>query len=382
MKKTDSLSAPRERLMSLDILRGVDLLALVVIEVLIYPLERAVDAPWFQKVMWWFTHMGWEGFSSWDLVMPLFMFMAGVSIPFAMSKYRSDRARAVRHILKRGVLLWIFGMVCQGNLLALDIDHIYLFSNTLQAIAVGYVGSALLYLFAGQRWQVASCAILFALYWIGMQFFSIGDYGHGGFAPDNNFAEGLERLVLGRFRDGASVVDGEVVFAHGYHYTWIWSSLNFVVTVMTGVFAGEILKNRGLPGARRAAWLLGIGVAMCAAGWALHPVYPVIKKLWTGSMVLVSSGYCFMLMSLFYYVIDCKGRGRKRLAWLNVYGQNSLAAYMLALCVSFNSVGTSLLFGFQQFLGDFYPVLIALCNVSLNYFILWLMYRNRIFLKA
>ena len=107
---------------------------------------------------------------------------------------------------------------------------------------------------------------------------------------------------------------------------------------------------------------------------------PVIKKLWTSSMVLVSSGYCFVLMALFYWLIDCKGRN-KHIGWLKVYGMNSIVAYMLATCVNFSSVSRSLFYGLQQYVGDFYPALVALSNAAIVYLILWVMYRQKVFLK-
>ena len=87
--------------------------------------------------MWIFNHVYWEGFSPWDLIMPLFLFMSGISMPFALSRYTSipDKRPLLRRLGKRILLLWIFGMICQGNLLGLNPDKIYLYSNTLQAIA-------------------------------------------------------------------------------------------------------------------------------------------------------------------------------------------------------------------------------------------------------
>ena len=122
-----------KRLESLDVLRGFDLFCLVGLESVMHAVGRATDAEWMQPVMWCFSHVEWEGFSSWDLVMPLFLFMAGVSMPFALSRYRqmADPRAVYRRIAKRVLLLWIFGMMCQGNLLGLDPDRIYLYSNTL-----------------------------------------------------------------------------------------------------------------------------------------------------------------------------------------------------------------------------------------------------------
>ncbi len=98
-----------KRLESLDILRGFDLFCLVGLEAVMHALDGAIDAPWFDRVMWCFTHVDWEGFSSWDLVMPLFMFMSGITIPFALARYKREGNKAVayRRIIKRVVLLWL-----------------------------------------------------------------------------------------------------------------------------------------------------------------------------------------------------------------------------------------------------------------------------------
>ena len=108
-----------------------------------------------------------------------------------------------------------------------------------------------------------------------------------------------------------------------------------------------------------------------------------VIRYWSGygSMVLVSSGYCFLLMGLFYYWIDYKGH-RKYTTWLKVYGMNSILAYMLTNVVSFRCIGESLFFGTQQYLGNYYPVLIAMCNVSVIYVLLYAFYKHNIFLKV
>ena len=372
-----------QRLESLDALRGFDLFCLVVLEGIMHPLSQAVNTPWLNKFMWNFSHVEWEGFSTWDLVMPLFMFMAGVSMPFAFARYKElpEKAAAYKRILKRVVLLWIFGMMCQGNLLGLNPDKIYLYSNTLQAIAAGYLIAALLFLNTEIKTQVATAVGLLFVYWGAMEFITVEGYGGGNYTPDGNLAEWIDRVVLGRFRDGAKIDGGEVVFADGYRYTWVLSSLNFGVTVLTGVFAGHILKNNKTSQKRKLYVLLAIGAAMAAAGWLWHLQMPVIKKIWTSSMVLVSSGYCFLLMALFYYSVDYKGY-RKHVAWLKIYGMNSIVAYMLTLCVSFRSVPQSLFRGLEQYIGPYYPVLIALSNAAIIYAILWWLHQKRLFLRA
>jgi predicted acyltransferase len=398
----------KQRLESLDALRGMDLLFLVAISDLVEELAEVIDTPWMASVMECFTHKTWEGFSPWDLVMPLFMFMAGVAIPFSLGKNKEashlgevGRGAVYWRLFRRVLLLWIFGMMVQGNLLALDPNRIYLFTNTLQAIAVGYFFSALIYLHTSWKTQIGIAVGLLLTFWGAMEWITIGGYGGGDYTPHGNLAEGIDTLLLGRFRDTAQIIDGQVVVRESYTYTWILSSLNFVVTVLTGVLAGEILKrtpsNSPLQGerqdakticpfpykgeVRRGSFLLLVGIAMVALGWTWDAVHPVIKHIWTGSMVLVSSGYCFLLMGIFYLWIDCLGHN-KHLTVLKVYGMNSITAYVVSHVISFRSISKSLFFGLEQYVGDYYDFIIQLSNVTILFLILYIMYRKKIFLRV
>ena len=374
----------KERLMSLDVLRGLDLFFLVGLESVMHPLASAIDTEGFHDFMWNFSHVEWEGFSPWDLVMPLFLFMSGVSIPFAMSNYRkgADKSGLCQRLLKRVALLWIFGMICQGNLRGLDPDRIYLYSKTLQTIAVGYLFTVIFYLFTSWRTQAGIAVLLLLGYWGAMKWVTVDDFGGGNYTPDLNLAEWIDRTVLGRFRDGASVEDGVVQFAPWYRYTWILSSLNFIVTVMTGCFAGQILRHVSFKPNQKALLLAVAGAVLVAAGWLWNIEFPVIKKLWTSSMVLVSSGYCFLLMAVSYYIVDVKGL-RRGTEWLRVYGMNSIMAYMLAQCINFRSVAHSLFYGVEQYIGPaWYQVLMAASCSIIIYIILWRMYKLRIFLRV
>ena len=374
----------KERLMSLDVLRGLDLFFLVGLESVMHPLASAIDTEGFHDFMWNFSHVEWEGFSPWDLVMPLFLFMSGVSIPFAMSNYRkgADKSGLCQRLLKRVALLWIFGMICQGNLRGLDPDRIYLYSNTLQTIAVGYLFTVIFYIFTSWRTQAGIAVLLLLGYWGAMKWVTVDGFGGGNYTPDLNLAEWIDRTVLGRFRDGASVEDGVVQFAPWYRYTWILSSLNFIVTVMTGCFAGQILRHVSFKPNQKALLLAVAGAVLVAAGWLWNIEFPVIKKLWTSSMVLVSSGYCFLLMAVSYYIVDVKGL-RRGTEWLRVYGMNSIMAYMLAQCINFRSVAHSLFHGVEQYIGPaWYQVLMAASCSIIIYVILWRMYKLRIFLRV
>ena len=379
MKNTHSSS---KRLESLDALRGFDLFFLVALGPLMHSLARTANVEWLNESMWVFSHVSWEGFSPWDLIMPLFLFMSGISMPFSLSRYKSisDKRPLLRRLAKRILLLWIFGMMCQGNLLALDPNTIYLYSNTLQAIATGYLITALLFLFTSRRTQIITAVVLLLVYWTAMQFITVDGYGGGNYTPQGNLAEWIDNTVLGRFRDTAQVIDGKVVVADWYHYTWILSSLNFGVTVLTGLFAGYFAKDK-IEEKKKLKLYFGTGITMVIAGWLWYFQMPVIKTIWTSSMVLVSSGYCFLLMGLFYYWIDYKGH-RSGITWLKVYGMNSIVAYMLANVVNFRCIGESLFYGLEQYMGSYYSFLMTLWNIGAVYVIIWFMYKRGIFLKV
>jgi predicted acyltransferase len=376
MNSIKSTALKHERLASLDILRGLDLFMLVFFQ----PVFRAFarhwsDNPVFSFLLKQFEHVSWEGFTAWDLVMPLFLFMVGAAMPFSFEKYRHSKDKSViyKKIARRFIILFILGMVVQGNLLSLNLMEIRIYTNTLQAIAVGYLIAAMLILHLSNRWQVVITLLLLIGYWA---FLTFG----GNFTPDGNFAEKIDRAVLGRVRDGVYYAeDGSWHFSDGYRYTWVLTSMVFGVTTMLGVFAGQIMKN-GNNKLVNSQLLLAVGLVLLLSGWGLSFQTPIIKKIWTASMTLWSGGWCFILMALFYYLVDYRGWS-KGLNWLKIYGMNSIVAYTLGEVVSFRSVANSLLWGFEQYMGDYYGALLTFANFMILFLILNYMYKMRVFVK-
>ena len=367
-----------QRLKSLDILRGFDLFMLVFFQPVLYGLIRTMDLPFGQDILYHFNHEDWAGFRAWDLVMPLFLFMSGVSMPFAFSKFRQmpDKSAVYKRILKRVALLFILGAIVQGNLLDFDMHRLRLYSNTLQAIAAGYLITAVIFLnLPSMRGQLIAAFVLLLLYWIPMTFL-------GDFTPEGNFAEKVDKLVLGRFRDGVRwAEDGTWSFSPRYQYTWILSSLTFGVTVLMGTLAGGVMKNDSNRN-RNALTLFIAGVACIAVSllWSLQ--MPIIKKIWTCSMTLYSGGWCLLLMALFYYLIDCRGYS-KGFNWLQIYGMNSITAYVLGQVINFRGVVNSVCHGLEQFMGaEYYKVWLTFGNYMILFFILHLLFKHKIFLRV
>lgn len=373
----------KQRLVSLDALRGFDLFVLVALGPLVLSFTQAAGAENFPMLRQAFTHVDWEGFAPWDLIMPLFVFMSGASIPFALSRYRNgaNKGELARRLTKRIVLLWLLGMIVQGNLLALAPSRVYLYTNTLQAIATGYLIAALLFVNTRTRTQIIAAGLLLLGYWGAMEFIAIDGYGNGNYTPTGNLAEWIDRTVLGRFRDCASVDEnGHVMFAPWYHYTWLLSTLTFGATALTGVFAGSIART-SRSGMHKVLAYAGIGVGMLALGWLWSIEMPVIKTIWTSSMVLVSSGFCFLLMAVFYFIFDvCQLRFG--LDFLRVYGMNSITAYVISEVVNFRGIAHSVLYGLEQYVGDYYTFILTLSQVAIIYLILRAMYKHGIFVKV
>ena len=366
------------RLLSLDVLRGLDLMLLVGLQPVLRLFFIELDNPTLNEtLLYQLDHAEWEGLRAWDLVMPLFLFMSGVTMPYSLPKYRtqSGNGKVWIRIMKRFLLLFFLGMVVQGNILSLDPDRIYLYSNTLQAIAVGYLLAAPMVLYLKPQLQLAAIVLLLLIYSVPMHV--VGDWSAQG-----NFACTLDKELLGRFRDGSVIAeDGAVIFAPWYDYTWIWSSLTFCCTVALGSFAGHLTKNGNNDRAATAKKLFVMAVVLLLIGYLFGMYQPIIKRIWSASMVLCSAGWCYLLLAVFYWWIDVKGN-IKVWNWLLYYGCNAITAYLIGELVNFRGVAESLLYGTEQYLGGWYPVLLAACNSLILFFILKFMYRNKMFLKV
>ena len=355
-----SQSSPR--LASLDILRGFDLFLLLFFQPVLCAVLSKVDAPWSAAILYHFDHEVWNGFRFWDIIMPLFLFMSGASMPFSFSMLRREKPLGYiyRKVLRRFVLLFLLGMVVQGNLLGFDLQHIYIYTNTLQAIGTGYLFSAIIILNMKFVYQVLAAFLLLVVY--SLPFLISGEYG-----PEVNFATKVDIIVLGRFAGDPT-------------YTWVWSSLTFTVTVLFGTFAGQIIKQYKDRKEYASRILFACGVVLVIIALITSLVMPVNKRIWSASMTLLSGGYCFLLMWLFFYWIDCRGHHRG-LEWLKIYGMNSIAAYMIGEVVNFRSIAYSLSYGLESYLGGYYPAWITFFNFSIVFGILHYMYSHKIFLK-
>ena len=367
-----------KRLLSLDVLRGFDLFLLVALQPVMVAVLRQLDCEALNDtLLYQLDHAQWEGMRVWDLVMPLFLFMSGVTMPYSLPKYRTQNGdlKVWTRVVKRFALLFLLGMLVQGNILAFNPERVYIYSNTLQAIAVGYLLTVPMVLYLKPKQQIAAIAALLVVYSIPMHL--CGDWSAQG-----NFAAVVDKAVLGRFRDGSMLAaDGCVQFAAWYDYTWLWSSLTFCCTVALGSLAGYVTKNGNNDRKAVACKLALVGAVLLVAGLLCGFIQPIIKRIWTASFTIYSAGWCYMLIALFYWWIDVKGH-TKGWGWLLCFGCNAITAYLIGEMVNFRGIADSLLYGTEQYIETWYPVLLTLCNSIIVFFVLKIMYRAKLFLKV
>jgi predicted acyltransferase len=357
------------RVVSVDALRGFDMFWIIGGKKILQGLDEACGSPVTEWMASQLDHATWYGFTFYDVIMPLFMFLVGISMVYSVRRrliVNPSRAVLWRHIAVRILWLWILGMMVQGKLLTYDIDQIKLYSNTLQAIAAGYLIASVIMMYLSVCYQVVVCAGLLLLTWGAFAWIPVPGFGTGSYTPDGNIAITIDRLLLGRFQDGTT-------------YTWILSSLNFGVSTMLGVFTGYLLQSSATP-FRKFLLMLGSGAALVVLGLAWSPWHDLVKHLWTGSFVLYAGGFCLLLLAMFYWVIDVLEYRRWSFP-LVVVGSNAIAAYVSAHIFDYRVIAKVFVAGLEKYAGDWYSFLLALGGFAVLYGILYFLYRRKIIIR-
>ena len=341
-----------KRLLSLDLLRGFDMILLTVVGPLFWAVNKAWTMP--EAVQLQFKH-AWGGFTLWDIIMPLFIFMCGAAVPYALSKRLDEDGWATgafwKHVFGRFVLLWFCGLLVQGRLATLDPLQISPYNNTLQTIAAGYLIAALVMLIPIRALRAVFPFALAGAYGALLHF--LGDYSQGG-----NLAQVVEQKIL-----GGILPAGSLAFkTHGY--TWFLTTLMFGAMTLCGAQCAEILRGKG-PNGRKAMALLLIGGSLLGAGFALELAVPCIKHIFTVSFTCQAMGWCVLALDVLYVLTDVFGL---RFGWwfVTLYGQCALTAYMAThfFRPSLEACTKSITKGFPRFIDKAYmPLAEALVTV-------------------
>ncbi len=356
------------RLLCLDALRGFDMFWIVGGGAMFMGLAKAVGGP-FEYVRPQFEHVRWEGLHAWDLIWPVFMFIVGVSIPVSIEKRTAagvTKTRIYVHAVCRALILFVLGMALQGGLLKWDLAQLRPCYSVLHGIAAGYLLAVIIALQLRPKWQPVAAACLLLVYWGLLELVPVPGIGAGVLTPEGNAATWVDRAVLGRFHYGEN--------------TWFLSYLGFASSVLLGVQAGRVLMS-ALVENKKVLILVAWGLACVGLGLLWSLAFPIIKLLWTSSFVLVGGGVGFLLLALFYWVIEVK-RFRSWAFFFAVIGMNSIAVYTATMLFSFRQIG-------NIFVGSLLPRIQpwdSFVESTTAFAVVWLlvywMYRTRTFVKV
>ncbi len=391
------------RLLSLDVLRGFDMFWIVGGGALVSALSRARPGSVIGKVREQLTHVEWDGFRFYDLIFPLFVFIAGVSAVFSLSKAKASGGvgQAMGRVLSRGLLLFALGVFYSGGIK--DGWEGVRWLGVLQRIALAYTGAGLLYLMLPARVLAGAWVGILLAYWGVVQGLPVKDIRldrkpmqelmeRTGQTNAMALYDSVSKTVRGRAEPGYNFVNHfDFRFLPGRLYDGYWdpegilSTIPAVATCLLGVFAGLWLRREDVSPGARSRWLVVAGLLLVCAGLGWGTVFPVVKKLWTSSFVLLAGGWSLVLLGVFHQVIDVWGQSW----WCGPFrwiGMNALAIYiasnLLGTRDGWQGIAARFVGGpVSVWLGDYGRPVVALTGLALMVLFARLLYRRGVFLR-
>jgi predicted acyltransferase len=370
--------APKsERLLSLDALRGFDLFWIIGGHAIVAALWKLTDWNWLAAVHEQLEHVPWNGFHFEDLIFPLFLFMAGVSTPYSLTRRLAEGARGevCRKVVQRGLILVALGVVYNNGLQWKGLEGMR-FASVLGRIGLAGMFAQLIFAFNHETpkrlWYWLAGVLLG--YWAIMSFGRAPGFAPGDLTMEGNFASHVDRLLLpGRLH--RKIHDPEGLLA----------ILPAVGNALLGILAGLWLRRSSAEasGDRKAAGLALAGAVLLAAGWVWGTVFPLNKNLWTSSFVLWTGGWSCLLLALFYWTIDVRGWLRAFGAFFAVVGMNSVLIYMSGRFLNYDYTAQALFGGLAKACPPAVGTLLLAVGIfAVEWALLWFLRRQKIFLKV
>jgi len=313
---------PNTRLRSLDALRGFDMFWIVGGEVLVHRLARHTEWPWLQWLGEELHHVSWEGFHFYDLIFPLFLFLAGVALPYSIGRKMEagiPKWKLSLSILKRVALLILLGIIYNGGLALKPLAETRICS-VLGLIGIGYGCAAFIFLYTNPRHRIrtlsATALGILLGYWAALSWIAVPEVGAGIFTPHGNLAGYLDRELLPwRLNDGFFDPEG------------LLPSFAATATALMGVITGHFLRNVALKKLYKAATMLATGLLILGISHFWSMQLPIIKKMWTPSFMFHCAGWSLIFLSIFYFIIDVIACWRWSFFFI-VIGMNPILIYL------------------------------------------------------
>ena len=360
----------KKRILSIDVLRGYDMLWIAGGASVVTALAKALPSPVTEFLAVQVTHADWGGFHHHDLIFPLFIFLAGASWPFSLASRLSrgfSKTRITLGILRRFAILFVLGAVLFG-LLNFDLAHVR-FNSILGRVGFGWAVAALGTLHFGKKGNWAFAAFCFFGYWAASQFlplvFSPGRNPWG----DGNFMSVFDHWLGDRVPDK-------------YGSEGFFNAFGCITSAYLGVFAGQILARDGDSGNRKTVNLFICAVvALAGSGVAYLTGCRCVKPLWSPTYVLLAGGISFALLGALHWIVDVRG-WTKWCFFFKVIGMNAITIYLLQWAWSFPTFGRKVFGGVASLLPDVWGfLLLEVSFVLLRWLVLLFLYRKKIFLR-
>jgi predicted acyltransferase len=361
----------KERLNSLDTLRGFDMFWIIGGGSLIEALSKATEWGWLEPIARQMHHVSWAGFHFEDLIFPLFMFISGVAIPFALtSRLEKGTPKSVLHkkVFQRMVLLVFFGFIYNGALKN-GFSHMRYFS-VLSQIGIAYFFAAIIVINTTKlKTRIFWLTGILAGIAIMQHLVPVPGFGAGVFTPEGNINAWIDQYLL----------RGNLI------YRWsdpesVLCIISAISVTLMGTFAGVLLRDNKIEPNKKTVILIISGASLVLVALALSPVYPIIKKIWTVPYNLLTVGISFLLLATFYYIIDVK-LWNKWIFFFKVIGLNSITIYLGGRIIDFRHTSKFLLGSFAGLLDNFGGVLIIVGMISLKWLFLYYLYKSKIFFR-
>ncbi len=367
-------SIPSGRLQSLDVLRGFDMLFIMGFAGLVTSLCALAPGSWTDALSGLMKHADWHGLTHHDTIFPLFLFIAGVSFPYSLSKQRAANHSEIQisaRIVRRGITLVLLGMVCNG-FFKLNFEELRI-ASVLGRIGLAWMFAALIYMWFGRRTAIIAAITILVGYFLLLEFVPSPDAAAGSdpYAFESCLAGWVDRQWLPGYLLYKSL-DPEGLL----------STIPAIATALIGVLTGDFLRSEQLNPNRKAGVLLLAAVAITLIGllWSIY--MPINKILWTSSFVCVVGGYSLGMLALFYYLIDVRGWWRHTL-FFRVIGLNSITIYMAQCIVSFWMISNFFVGGLVNWAPEIAKGAIShLGYVTVCWLFLYFLYRKKTFLKV
>jgi predicted acyltransferase len=362
-----------QRLYSLDALRGFDMFWIIGGDRLVNNLAQATGNSFWKAFDNQLHHPYWNGFTAYDLIFPLFMFVAGVSVPYSVGRdleKGKSTLQILRRVVTRGLMLIVLGMVYNNGIEITPLEQ-FRFPSVLGKIGASYIFANIIYLYANNVARVFWLAALLIGYWLLLKFTSAPGFPTGDLSEPGNFMSYFDRTIL----------PGKL--SRNIHDTvGLLNLITGTCTILAGIITGVYLRNSNDNPPKKVLWFLISGVALIGASLIWNIDFPINKNLWSSSFVLLTTGLSLLLLAVFYYIIDVHGY-KKWTLFFRVIGMNSILIYMSWRFINWEYTAKGFFTWLMQAVGKPYDtVILAVCILLIEWLFLYFLYRKKVFLKV